>query len=81
MDRGSVFRRCGCRDQATGRLLGARCPRLNSRRHGTWYFSVELPSVAGDRRRVRRGGFTAQAWPHMGLTLAPAATTKITNEG
>lgn len=60
MDHGSVFRRCGCRDQATGRLLGARCPELRSRRHGTWYFSVELPSPAGDRRRVRRGGFASR---------------------
>jgi integrase len=61
MDRGSVFRRCGCRDQAAGRLLGGRCPRLSSRRHGTWYFSVELPSPAGERRRVRRGGFASRA--------------------
>jgi integrase len=61
MDHGSVFRRCGCRDQPTGRLLGARCPRLSSRGHGTWYFSVELPSPAGDRRRVRRGGFASRA--------------------
>ena len=60
MDHGSVFRRCGCRDQATGRLLGAGCPELGSRRHGTWYFSVELPSPAGDRRRVRRGGFASR---------------------
>lgn len=34
---------------------------LRSRRHGTWYFSSELPSPAGDRRRVRRGGFTTKA--------------------
>jgi integrase len=61
MDHGSVFRRCGCRDQATGRLLGARCPGLSSRRHGTWYFSVELPSPGGDRRRVRRGGFASRS--------------------
>ncbi len=61
MDHGSVFRRCGCRDQATGRLIGASCPELRSRRHGTWYFSSELPSPAGDRRRVRRGGFTTKA--------------------
>ena len=61
MDRGSVFRRCGCRDEATGRLLGSRCPRLSSRRHGTWYFSIELPSSAGDRRRVRRGGFASRS--------------------
>jgi integrase len=60
MDHGSVFRRCGCRDPATGRLLGARCPELRSRRHGTWYFSVELPSPARDRRRVRRGGFASR---------------------
>jgi hypothetical protein len=61
MDHGSVFRRCGCRDGATGRLLGARCPELSSRRHGTWYFSADLPSPAGDRRRVRRGGFTSRS--------------------
>lgn len=61
MDHGSVFRRCGCRDQETGRLLGARCPKLGSARHGTWYFSADLPSAAGDRRRVRRGGFTTRA--------------------
>jgi integrase len=61
MDHGSVFRRCGCRDQATGRLLGARCRGLRSRRHGTWYFSVDLPSGAGDRRRVRRGGFASRS--------------------
>src|SRR5258708_15327410 len=61
MDRGSVFRRCGCRDQVTGRLLGARCPGFSSRRHGTWYFSVEPPSPAGDRRRVRRGGFASRS--------------------
>jgi integrase len=57
MDHGSVFRRCGCRDQGNGRLLGARCPGLRSPRHGSWYFSADLPSPAGQRRRVRRGGF------------------------
>jgi hypothetical protein len=46
MDHGSVFRRCGCRDQATGRLLGARCPELRSRRHSTWYFSTETTSAS-----------------------------------
>lgn len=60
MDHGSVFRRCGCRDQATGRLLGARCPGLSSRRHGTWYFGVDLPSAAGDRRLVRHPAGCAQ---------------------
>jgi integrase len=55
MDRGSVYRRCGCRDKATGRLLGARCPGLRSREHGSWYFSADLPSATGERHRMRRG--------------------------
>jgi integrase len=61
MDHGSVYRRCGCRDGSTGRLAGARCPGLRSPRHGSWYFSADLPSAAGQRRRVRRGGFPTQA--------------------
>jgi integrase len=61
MDYGSVYRRCGCRDEFTGRLLGARCPGLGSPLHGSWYFSADLPSAAGERRRVRRGGFAARA--------------------
>lgn len=60
MGDGSVFRRCGCRDEETGRLLGACCPGLTSLRHGTWYFSAELPCATGDRRRVRRGGFASR---------------------
>jgi integrase len=57
MDHGSVYRRCGCRDESTGKLLGARCPGLRSAAHGSWYFSAGLPSASGERRRVRRGGF------------------------
>jgi len=61
MDHGSVYRRCGCRDESTGRLLGARCPGLRSLRHGRWYSSADLPSGTGQRRRVRRGGFATRA--------------------
>ena len=61
MDNESVYRRCGCRDESTGRLLGARCPGLRAPGHGTWYFSADLPSAAGERRRVRRGGFATKA--------------------
>jgi hypothetical protein len=56
MDRGSVYRRCGCRDKATGRLLGAGCPGLRSWEHGSWYFSgdppqlVEAAGIPGDLR-------------------------------
>ena len=60
MDRGSVYRRCGCRDKATGRLLGACCPGLRSREHGSWYFSADLPSATEERHRARRGGFATQ---------------------
>jgi integrase len=61
MDHGSMYRRCGCRDKSSGRLLGARCPGLSSPEHGSWYFSADLPSAAGQRRRVRRGGFATRA--------------------
>jgi hypothetical protein len=61
MNHGSVYRRCGCRDELTGRLLGAGCPGLRSPSHGSWYFSADLPSAAGERRRVRRGGFETRA--------------------
>jgi integrase len=61
MDYGSVYRRCGCRDMSTGRLLGARCRGLRSPEHGSWYFSAGLPSAAGQRRRVRRGEFATRA--------------------
>jgi hypothetical protein len=59
---GSVFKRCGCRDAVTGRLLGRRCALLPVDGHGSWYFSVDLPSGAGGgRRRLRRGGFASRA--------------------
>jgi integrase len=61
MDHGSVYRRCGCRYENTGRLLGAHCPGLRSPAHGSWYFSADLPSPDGERRRVRRGGFDTRA--------------------
>jgi hypothetical protein len=73
MDQGAVYRRCGCRDEPGGRLLGARCPRLRSPRHGRWYFSVELPSAAGTRRRVRRGGFATRAAVAALEALTPTA--------
>jgi hypothetical protein len=60
MNHGSTYRRCCCRDQESGELLGARCPGLSSPEHGSWYFTADLPSVSGERRRVRRGGLPGQ---------------------
>jgi hypothetical protein len=54
---GSVFARCGCRDEGGGRR-GASCPQLGETGHGSWYFSLDLPRhVDGGRRRLRRGGY------------------------
>jgi integrase len=57
--RGSTFKRCGCRDEA-GKLLGTRCPMLRGSKHGTWYYSIDLPHGDGSRRRLKRGGFPTQ---------------------
>ena len=56
MDHGSVFKRCGCRDQESSRLLGTRCPKLRSPRHGSWYFSADLPPAAGKLRHFGVAG-------------------------
>ncbi|MGH4013151.1 MAG: site-specific integrase [Pseudonocardiaceae bacterium] len=57
MSKGRVYRQCACRD-ANGRLLGPRCPRLaDDRKHGTWYYAVDVPSLDGRRKTLRRGGF------------------------
>lgn len=60
-DQGVVFRRCGCRDKATGRQLLANCGRLTSADHGRWYFAAQAPTPAGRQTRVRRGGFDTRA--------------------
>ena len=58
---GSVFKRCGCRDPVSGRMLGAGCPDLSEAGHGSWFFSLELPPGAeGKRRRLRRGGYATE---------------------
>ncbi|WP_116244695.1 site-specific integrase [Nocardiopsis sp. FIRDI 009] len=64
---GSVFKRCGCRREATSKLLGAKCPKLRREdgawnpRHGEWAFQLELPrTTEGKRRQARRGGLASQ---------------------
>jgi integrase len=62
VDRGRVYRRCGCRDEHR-RQLGARCPRLAvDSEHRSWTFAVDIPAPTGIRTTVRRGGYaTADA--------------------
>ncbi|WP_026118451.1 tyrosine-type recombinase/integrase [Nocardiopsis salina] len=64
---GRVFKRCGCRDQDSGRVLGAKCPKLRRRSgawsstHGQWGYQVELPRTAQDgRRQARQVGLDSQ---------------------
>jgi integrase len=54
---GGVFKRCGCRDSRSGRLLGTACPTLGQRGHGSWYFDCAVAELQERRERVRRGGY------------------------
>jgi hypothetical protein len=54
---GGVFKRCGCRDPHSGRLLGTCCAALAERGHGSWYFDCTVAGLQGRRERLRRGGY------------------------
>ncbi len=45
----------------TGRQLGAACPDLGKRRHGTWYYEVRVDVTGSDGRKLKRGGFERQS--------------------
>jgi integrase len=59
-NRGRVYRRCGCRDEA-GRQLGARCPQLTNSRHGSWAFAVDMPSPDRKRKTMHRSGYATRS--------------------
>lgn len=68
MSSGRVYRRCSCRGD-DGRQLGARCPvLLRDRKHGTWTFAVDVPSLNGHRRTMRRGGYPTKGAAQRALT-------------
>jgi len=73
---GGVYRRCGCLDQATGRRLGTRCPRLADPAHGSWYYTAQVSDPGGRRHRQRRGGFATAATA--GKARAHATVTDVT---
>lgn len=55
--KGSTYRRCYCRGE-DGRPLGAKCPKLTSKRHGVWAVKQELPAREdGTRRAFHRSGY------------------------
>src|ERR1700678_3313127 len=49
-------KRCGCRDPETGKQLGAACPKLRQRHHGTYEANPYVDTTTG-RRKLHRGGF------------------------
>src|SRR3954451_3538302 len=59
-DNGVIFKRCGCRQPNTKRLLGPACPQLSQRSHGSWYYHCTVITLSGKRERVRRGGYATR---------------------
>jgi hypothetical protein len=86
---GSVFKRCGCREENSGRALGVKCPRLRREdgawnpRHGNWWFQLELPRTGeGKRRQARRGGLASQdAFLVARAPLAPLGSHTAWDDG
>jgi integrase len=65
-----IRRRCRCRDE-NGKDLGARCPNLAQRKHGSWQVQQELERHEnGKRRFFRREGFETK-------TLAEACRDRV----
>lgn len=58
---GATFKRCYCKDAGTGKELGADCPDLDKRRHGTWCLKIRLDTTAKDGRQLKRSGFAREA--------------------
>lgn len=58
---GATFKRCGCKDAATGKQLGQQCPDLRKRHHGTWAYKVPVDTTGADDRNLVRAGFETQA--------------------
>ncbi|WP_017622932.1 tyrosine-type recombinase/integrase [Nocardiopsis chromatogenes] len=76
---GTTFKRCTCRDEQSGKLLGAKCPRLKrpsgswNSAHGSWAFQIELPRTSsGVRRQARRTGLDSQTEALDGLDRVKA---------
>jgi hypothetical protein len=58
--RGSLYKRCGCRDPLSTKRLGTGCPHLAEPEHGTWSFACTVRSPFTGTRRVRRGGYVTR---------------------
>jgi integrase len=68
---GSVFRRCGCRDE-NGKQLGAKCPKLKTDpKHGSWsyYLSAGTDPRTKRRRQYSQGKFATKREASAALAL------------
>ncbi len=75
--KGSIYKRCACRDAVTGRRLGSRCPELARSGHGSWHYATELePGPGGKRRQVRKGGFATKREAQVALAEVVDAVAK-----
>lgn len=70
--RGTVYRRCWCRDPETGRPYTTKspCPKLKSRAHGKWY--ARYDSATEDRRQPIIGPYEKKADAEEDLAAAIA---------
>lgn len=55
--KGSIYKRCGCKDPDTGKPLNSRCPKLEKRRHGSYTLDVRIDTTDKTGRRLKRGGY------------------------
>jgi integrase len=76
--RGSVFKRCNCRDPETKKFLGSgKCPLLQKKGHGGWWYRYDAPpGPDGKRRQPMIGPFRTEreAQKELSAELARVST-------
>jgi integrase len=55
--KGTVYKRCSCKDPETGKPFNQHCPRLAQQRHGAWMIDARVDTTLQARRRLKRGGY------------------------
>lgn len=74
---GRLWRRCGCRDKATGKQLGAKCPELVSDgKHGLWAFAVDVNTPDEKRKTLTRSGFATKKAAQVELAKVTGRTAE-----
>lgn len=59
--KGTVYKRCSCKDPGTGKPLNQHCPRLAQQRHGAWMLDARIDTTDKPRRRLKRSGYRTRA--------------------